>query len=116
MAHLKTAEGQMVDMDDTLYIPEFDRKIISLRRFALKGHRIEMCDVVIKVWSCDDIHHLRFEREGNLYYLMASPRHLRDNEEEAAMPMSTLQKGNKVDINTLERPYWRRRQRTSVGS
>ena len=30
---------------------------------------------------------------------MASPHHLSDNEEEAAMSMSTLQKGNKVDIN-----------------
>ena len=30
---------------------------------------------------------------------MASPRHLSDDEEEAAMSMSTLQKGNKVDIN-----------------
>ena len=48
MAHLKTTEGQMVDLEDTLYIPEFDRNIISLGRFALKGHRIEMCDAVIK--------------------------------------------------------------------
>ena len=99
MAHLKTTEGQMVDLDDTLYIPEFDQNIISLGRFALKGHRIEMCDAVIKVWSRYDKHYLRFEREGNLYYLTASPRRLSGDEEETAMSMSTLQKGNKVDIN-----------------
>ena len=58
-----------------------------------------MCDAVIKVWSRDDKHYLQFEREGNLYYLTASPRHLSGDEEETAMSMSTLQKGNKVDIN-----------------
>ena len=80
----------MVDLEDTLYIPEFDRNIISLGRFALKGHHIEMCDAVIKVWSRNDKHYLRFEREGNLYYLTASPRHLNGDEEETAMSMSTL--------------------------
>ena len=58
-----------------------------------------MCDTVIKVWSRNDKHYLRFEREGNMYYLTASPCHLSDYEEETAMLMSMLQKGNKVDIN-----------------
>ena len=41
-ACLTTSEGQYLQLEDCLYIPDFDRNIISLGRFASKGHRIEM--------------------------------------------------------------------------
>ena len=50
-ACLTTSEGQDLQLEDCLYIPDFDRNIISLGRFASKGHRIEMTKPWIKVWS-----------------------------------------------------------------
>ena len=59
----------------------------------------------------------------NITYGLREKATCTGDEEETAMLMSTLQKGNKVDINdahtvlvTLERPYWNRWLRKSVGS
>ena len=93
-AHLQTYEGQIIDLDEVLFIPGFDRNIISLGRFAQKGHHVEMCGEVIKVWSLDKKMHLKFERKENLYYLKASPRDTSDD-----TVMSVDGKVTKVDIN-----------------
>ncbi|WP_317203071.1 hypothetical protein [Janthinobacterium sp.] len=65
-AHLQTEYGQIIDLDEVLFIPGFDRNIISVERFAQKGHHVEMCGKVIKVcdsvWSLDKKTHLKFER------------------------------------------------------
>ena len=50
-ACMTTSEGQDLQLDDCLYFPNFDRNIISLGRFASKGHQIEMTKLWIKVWS-----------------------------------------------------------------
>ena len=64
-ACLATSEGKDLNLADCLYIPQFDRNIISLGRFASKGHRIEMTESWIKVWSLN---------ENCLLYTSPSPR------------------------------------------
>jgi hypothetical protein len=71
-ASLVTSEGHKLDLDECLYILEFDRNICSLGRFAKKGHKIEMTEPWIKVWSKKQS--LDFKRDGDLYYLTASKR------------------------------------------
>ena len=67
-ACLATLEGKDLNLEDCLYIPQFNRNIISLGRFASKGHQIEMTESWIKVWSLNEKEFLTFNREGSLYY------------------------------------------------
>jgi hypothetical protein len=93
VATLLTEAGP-VNLEECLYIPEIDRNIISLSRFAIKGHHIEMGATMIKVWSIDKKQHLAFKREGSLYYLLAKPTKGKE-----AIMQTTLQKGSTVDRN-----------------
>ena len=101
-ACLTTLEGQDLQLEDFLYIPDFDRNIISLGRFASKGHRIEMTKLWIKVWSLNGKNSLKFEREGSLNYLTTSPCQ-KDEDEEGnnISAMQVIQKGSTVDIKDL---------------
>ena len=65
-ASLVTSEGHKLDLDECLYIPEFDQNICSLERFARKGHNIKMTLPWIKVWSKNKKQSLNFKRDGNL--------------------------------------------------
>ena len=89
MACLATSEGKYLNLEDCLYIPQFDRYIISLGRFPSKGHRIEMTESWIKVWSL----------KGSLYYLTASPRKEGEDEKGDSEIMQVIQKVGKVEVN-----------------
>ena len=96
-ASLVTSEGHKLDLDECLYIPEFDRNICSLGRFAKKGHDIEMTLPWIKVWSKNKKQSLDFKRDGDLYYLTASKR--QGHEGSTNIAMQALQKGETVNVN-----------------
>ena len=88
-----------LNLEDCLYIPQFDRNIIFLGRFASKGHRIEMTQSWIKVWSLNEKEFLKFNREGSLCYLTASPRKESEDEKGDSEIMQVIQKGGKVEVN-----------------
>ena len=98
-ACLATSEGKDLNLEDCLYIPQFDRNIISLGRFASKGHWIEMMESWIKVWSLNEKELLKFNREGSLYYLTESLRKESDDEKGDSEIMQVIQKGGKVEVN-----------------
>ena len=97
---LTTSAGQDLQLDSCLYIPNFNRNIISLGRFASKGHWIEMTKPWIKVWSLNGNNSLKFDREGSLYYLMACPcQKDKDQEDNNVSAMQVIQKGSTMDIS-----------------
>ena len=54
----------------------------------------------IKVWSLNGKNSLKFDREGSLYYLTASPcQKDKDEEDNNVSAMQVIQKGSTVDIN-----------------
>ena len=54
----------------------------------------------IKVWSLNGKNCLKFDHEGSLYYLMASPcQKDEDEEENNVSAMQVIQKDSTVDIN-----------------
>ena len=123
MACLATAKGKDLNLEDCLYIPQFDRNIISLGRVASKGHRIEMTESWIKVWSLNEKEFLKFIREGSLYYLTASPRKESEDEKGDSESCKLSGKGVKWKSmmhmycwDTLVRRYLRRAQNLSVGN
>ena len=54
----------------------------------------------IKVWSLNGKNSLKFDREGSLYYLMASPCQKGEDEEEKNLSvMQVIQNDSTMDIN-----------------
>ena len=54
----------------------------------------------IKVWSLNGKNSLKFDREGSLYYLMASPfQKDEDEEDNNVSAMQVIQKDSTIDIN-----------------
>ena len=54
----------------------------------------------IKVWSLNGKYFLKFDREGSLYYLTASPcQKDEDDEENNVSAMKVIQKDSTMDIN-----------------
>ena len=68
-------------------------------RFASKAHWIEMTESWIKVWSLNEKEFLKFNREGSLYYLTASPHKEGEDEKGDSEIMQVIQKGGKVEVN-----------------
>ena len=53
----------------------------------------------LKVWSLNEKEFLKFNREGSLYYLTASPRKEGEDEKGDSEIMQVIQKGGKVEVN-----------------
>ena len=58
-----------------------------------------MTESWIKVWSLNEKEFLKFNREGSLYYLTASPRKEGEDEKGDSEIMQVIQKGGKVEVN-----------------
>lgn len=92
-------DSRDVDLNDALLIPEFDHNIMSLAKFAEKGHKIIMSKENIKVHSKDEKITRTFKKDGTLYYLNTTSRKGNDTEDDKDTAMQALTKGTKVDIN-----------------